>query len=62
MGLNGSVGTMGIQPIFQKRFITNIAYCVYRQPKTINEIADCLGVSPVLLKAKQNFGGIRVFN
>ncbi|HHU29687.1 MAG TPA: sigma-70 family RNA polymerase sigma factor [Firmicutes bacterium] len=56
MGLNGSVGTMGSTAnFFRSALSQNIAYCVYRQPKTINEIADCLGVSPVYIESEAEF-------
>ena len=50
------MGTMGSTAnFFRSALSQNIAYCVYRQPKTINEIADCLGVSPVYIESKRIF-------
>jgi len=56
MGLSGSVGSMGSTSNFFRSILSqNIAYSVYRQPKTINEIADCLGVSPVYVESEADF-------
>ena len=56
MGLSGSVGTMGGTSNFFRSILSqNIAYCVLRQAKTINEIADCLGVSPVYVESEAEF-------
>lgn len=33
----------------------NIAYAVYREGKTVNEIAECLGVSPVYVESEAEF-------
>lgn len=56
MGLNGSVGTMGGTSNFFRSILSqNIAYAVYRQPKTINQIADYLGVSPVYIESEAEF-------
>ena len=56
MGLSGSVGTMGgTSNFFRSTLSQNIAYSVFREAKTINEIADCLGVSPVYLEGEVEF-------
>ena len=56
MGLNGAVGDMGgTSNFFRSTLSQNIAYCVWKQGKTINEIADCLGVSPVYIESEVEF-------
>lgn len=56
MGLNGSPGTMGGTDNFLRSTLSqNIAYAVYREAKTVNEIADCLGVSPVYVESEAEF-------
>lgn len=56
MGFNGSAGTMGgTQAFFRSSLSQNIAYSVYREAKTINEIADVLGVSPVYIESEVEF-------
>lgn len=56
VGLNGSAGTMGAPINFLRSTLSqNIAYAVYREGKTINEIADCLGVSPVYVESEAEF-------
>ena len=56
MGFNGSAGTMGgTQAFFRNALSQNIAYSVYREAKTINEIADVLGVSPVYIESEVEF-------
>lgn len=56
MGLSGSVGTMGGTSSFLRSTLSqNIAYCAYREGKTINEIAECLGVSPVYIESEVDF-------
>lgn len=56
MGLSGSVGTMGgTANFFRSTLSQNIAYSVYREGKTIAEIADCLGVSPVYVESEAEF-------
>lgn len=50
-GIAGSTGTMGGPWNFFRSVLTqNIVYSVYREAKTINEIADCIGVSPVFVE------------
>lgn len=56
MGFSGSVGTMGGTANFFRSVLSqNIAYCTYHEAKTINEIADCLGVSPVYVESEADF-------
>jgi RNA polymerase sigma factor (sigma-70 family) len=56
MGLSGSVGTMGsTDRFFRSSLSQNIAYCVYREARTVNEIADILGVSPVYVECEVEF-------
>ena len=56
MGFCGSAGSMGGTPAFFRSALTqNIAYCVYREAKTINEIAEALGVSPVYVESEVEF-------
>ena len=51
MGHSGTVGTMGDTSDFLKKSLTqNIAYCAYHEPKTINEIAEELGVNPIFVQ------------
>lgn len=56
MGLSGSVGTMGgTSNFFRSVLSQNIAYCTYHKEKSINEIAECLGVSPVYIESEVEF-------
>lgn len=56
MGFNGSAGTMGgTQGFFRSALSQNIAYCVYRKERSVNEIADILGVSPVYVESEVEF-------
>jgi len=51
MGHRGSPGTNGDTSIFLAKSLTqNIAYAAYHQPRSINEIADELGVNPIFVK------------
>lgn len=55
-GISGSLGTMGGPLNFFRSTLTqNIAYSVYREAKSINEIADCIGVSPVFVEGEVEF-------
>lgn len=55
-GISGSTGTMGGPWSFFRSVLTqNITYCVYREAKTINEVADCIGVSPVFIEGEVEF-------
>ena len=55
-GFSGSVGTKGnIGNFFRSPLPQNIAYCVRNAPKTIHEIADALGVSPVYIESEVEY-------
>ena len=54
-GINGSVGTKSPDDIFRSVLSQNICYCVRNTAKTVNEIADDLGVSPVYVEAEAEF-------
>ena len=50
--INGSGGTKSIEDFFRSALSQNICYCVRNTAKTINEIADDLGVSPVYVESE----------
>lgn len=55
-GFSGSTGTMGgAHNFLRTRLSQNIAYSIFREAKSINEIADCLGVSPVYVEPEVEF-------
>ena len=54
-GINGSVGTKSLDDFFRSILTQNICYCVRNTAKTVNEIADDLGVSPVYVEAEAEF-------
>lgn len=54
-GVNGSIGTKSLDEFFRSRLSQNICYCVRNSAKTINEIADELGVSPVYVENEAEF-------
>jgi hypothetical protein len=55
-GTNGSVGTMGGNGnFFRSALSQNIAYSVLHEAKTVNEIAETLGVSPVYVESEAEF-------
>ena len=54
-GINGSVGTKNKDEFFRSTLSQNICYCVRNTAKTINEIADNLGVSPVYVETEVEF-------
>ena len=54
-GINGSVGTKSPDEFFRSALSQNICYCVRNKAKTINEIADDLGVSPVYVETEVEF-------
>lgn len=51
MAVAGSVGARPPQDYFQDALSQNICYCVRETPRTVNEIADSLGVSPVYVES-----------
>ena len=54
-GINGSVGKKSLDEFFRSTLTQNICYCVRNTAKTINEIADDLGVSPVYVETEVEF-------
>ncbi len=54
-GINGSVGTKSTDEFFRSTLSQNICYCVRNTAKTVNEIADDLGVSPVYVENEVEF-------
>ena len=54
-GINGSVGKKSPDEFFRSTLAQNICYCVRKTAKTINEIADSLGVSPVYVETEVEF-------
>jgi RNA polymerase sigma factor (sigma-70 family) len=54
LGISGSVGSSGCgtDTYLRGALAQNLAYAVYRQARTINEIADLLGVSPVYVESE----------
>ncbi|PKM62604.1 MAG: hypothetical protein CVU97_04420 [Firmicutes bacterium HGW-Firmicutes-21] len=56
IGMSGSSGTMGVAGNFFRGILSqNIAYCILREAKTINEISGELGVSPVYVESEVEF-------
>lgn len=54
-GMNGSVGKKSPEEFFRSALSQNICYCVRNEPKTVNEISDDLGVSPVYVETEADF-------
>ena len=54
-GTTGSVGKKSPDEFFRSTPAQNICYCVRKTAKTINEIADGLGVSPVYVETEVEF-------
>ena len=55
-GTNGSPGTKGANNnFFRSALSQNIVYSVWKESKTVNEIADCLGVSPVYVESEAEY-------
>lgn len=54
-GINGSVGTKSPDEFFRSALSQNICYCVRNTARTVNEIADDLGVSPVYVETEVEF-------
>ncbi len=54
-GLNGSAGKKSLSEFFHSSLAQNICYCVRNTAKTINEIADDLGVSPVYVETEADY-------
>ncbi|MBD5114911.1 MAG: sigma-70 family RNA polymerase sigma factor [Ruminococcaceae bacterium] len=56
MGHNGHPGALGDTEDFLKNSLTqNIVYCAYHEPKTINEIAEELGVNPIFIRDEVDY-------
>ena len=51
-GINGSAGNRNPDEFFRSSLPQNICYCVRNIAKTVNEIADDLGVSPVYVETE----------
>lgn len=54
-GISGASGTKSLEEFFRATLPQNICYSVRRDYKTINEIADDLGVSPVYVESEVEF-------
>ncbi len=54
-GINGSAGTKSPDEFFRSILPQNICYAVRNEWKTVNEIADDLGVSPVFVESEVQF-------
>lgn len=55
LGVNGSLGTKSVDEFFRSALSQNICYCVRNTAKTVGEIADDLGVSPVYVETEVEF-------
>lgn len=54
-GINGNIGTKSPDEFFRSTLSQNICYCVRNTAKTVGEIADDLGVSPVYVETEVEF-------
>lgn len=54
-GIIGSPGTKNLDDFFRSTLSQNICYCVRNEAKTVNEIAEDLGVSPVYAETEVEF-------
>lgn len=55
-GTNGTEGSRGSnREFFRSTLAQNIAYAVWKEPKTCNEIAEALGVSPVYVENEAEY-------
>ena len=52
VGINGSSGSKSATDYLRSALAQNICYCVRNQAKSVNEIADDLGVSPVFVESE----------
>ena len=53
---NGTIGSKGKNSdFFRSALSQNIAYAVWKAPKSVNEIADALGVSPVYVESEAEY-------
>ncbi len=55
VGMNGKSGTKSLDEFFRSALSQNICYCVRKTAKTVGEIADDLGVSPVYVETEVEF-------
>lgn len=55
VGINGNIGTKSPDELLRSTFSQNICYCVRNTAKTVYEIADDLGVSPVYVETEVEF-------
>ena len=55
IGISGSIGTKSCDEFFRSSLSQNVCYCVRNEAKTVNEIADSLGVSPVYVETEVDF-------
>ena len=56
MGHNGRPGKLGDTSYFFRSSLNqNIAYAAYHEPKTINEIAEELGVAPIFIQSEVDY-------
>jgi len=51
-GINGSIGKKGLNEFLGSTLSQNVCYCVRNEAKTVHEIADDLGVSPVYVETE----------
>lgn len=54
-GINGYAGTKSPEEFFRSALAQNICYCVRNTAKTVNQMADDLGVSPVYVETEVEF-------
>ncbi len=54
-GIDGSIGSKSVDEFFRSALAQNICYCVRNEAKTVSEIADALGVSPVYVETEVDF-------
>ena len=54
-GISGSSGSRDLDEFFRSSLAQNICYCVRNTGKSISEIADALGVSPVYIEDEVDF-------
>lgn len=54
-GISGAAGTKNPDEFFRSALSQNICYCVRNEAKTVNRIADDLGVSPVYIETEVEF-------
>lgn len=52
IGINGNSGRKSVDEYLRSSLAQNICYCVRNYAKTVNEIADDLGVSPVYVESE----------